>query len=375
MVSIGKHLATTGEFGNPFRTLATGHTAVNPPLYPVLLALLFKLFGSFPVVLVAATIGNIVMNALTASWLPRVSIVLFGSTAPGVIAACLWLVVVQLMPAWDVSYTSAGLVLFCWYTASVIHSGRSLSTLYSGLLAGALVLLNPSTLFVIVPWLMYIAVLHSGPSRRALLYSGCVCVLLCVPASAWMARNFVVLGAPVLRTNLGMTLWVSNNDCAQPSLLESARAGCYQLHHPNDSFSEAEALKAEGEVAYDKRRIASTLKWIEAHPARFRELTLERVWEFWFSRAGKQPGRVYIEWLATSLSILGLLLMGWRQPRIACLFATVLAAYPMMYYIVVTDVRYRYPVLWLSFLAAGYFIKMMYLHTGLADIRSRLATT
>ena len=34
----------------------------------------------------------------------------------------------------------------------------------------------------------------------------------------------------------------------------------------------------------------------------------------------------------------------------------VLGFYPLMYYIVIADVRFRYPVLWLSLLPAGYFL-------------------
>jgi hypothetical protein len=33
--------------------------------------------------------------------------------------------------------------------------------------------------------------------------------------------------------------------------------------------------------------------------------------------------------------------------------------YPLMYYIVVSDLRYRTPVLWLSLLPAGYFLSML----------------
>jgi hypothetical protein len=35
------------------------------------------------------------------------------------------------------------------------------------------------------------------------------------------------------------------------------------------------------------------------------------------------------------------------------------AIYPLMYYIVVSDVRYRYPILFLSLLSAGYFIRQV----------------
>jgi hypothetical protein len=62
----------------------------------------------------------------------------------------------------------------------------------------------------------------------------------------------------------------------------------------------------------------------------------------------------YIIWLATALSIPGLIVMARRREPVILFVAAVLLIYPLAYYFVVTDVRYRYPVLWLSLLPAGY---------------------
>jgi hypothetical protein len=353
MVAIGKTLATSGSFANPFRILDTGPTAVNPPLYPFFLGLLFKLFGAPGFVLIAAAIGNIVMNALAASWLPRVSLVAFGSIVPGVVASILWLAAVQLMPAWDTSYTAAGLILFCWRSASSIKSNRPLkAAVSSGLLAGALMLLNPSSVIVLLAWLAYLTV----AKQRSLLFAGVVLAISCVPVSLWMLRNVMVLGAPVLRTNLGMTLHVSNNDCAQPSLVTSGQVGCYQSNHPNDSLVEAQALRSQGEVTYDKTRVADSIRWMRSNPTRFRQLTIERLRLFWFPQHGKRALPTYAIWFGTVLSIPGFLLMVGRREAVTGFIAFVLFIYPLMYYVVVSDVRYRYPVLWVSFLAAGYLV-------------------
>jgi len=353
MVAAGKNLAESGTLANPFRILDTGPTSVNPPLYPLFLGLLFKLFGSPGVVLIAAAIGNMVMNALTASWLPRVSLAVFGSFVPGVVAALLWLGAVQLMPAWDVSYTVAGLTLFCWYSVSAIKSYRPVRP---GLLAAMVVMLNPACVIVLLPWLSYLVLIHTRNRKRAILFAGAVLVIICIPVSLWMLRNSIVLGAPVLRTNLGMTLYVSNNGCAQPSLIESALVGCYGTHHPNDSILEAQAVRSEGEVNYDRSRVAASINWIQANPARFQQLTISRFRQFWLPPPGRNAFPAYVTWLGTVLSIPGLILMAWRRDLAALLIGCVLLVYPVMYYIVVSDVRYRYPVLWLTFLAAGYLI-------------------
>jgi len=48
--------------------------------------------------------------------------------------------------------------------------------------------------------------------------------------------------------------------------------------------------------------------------------------------------------------------MAYLREPIVLFMLGVLAIYPVMYYVVVSDARYRYPVLWISLLAAGYCI-------------------
>jgi hypothetical protein len=68
-------MAAHREFANPFDTVVTGLTAISPPLYPLVLALLMKLLVAPSLIVRAAVLGNIVANALTAALLPRMSVV------------------------------------------------------------------------------------------------------------------------------------------------------------------------------------------------------------------------------------------------------------------------------------------------------------
>ena len=61
-------------------------------------------------------------------------------------------------------------------------------------------------------------------------------------------------------------------------------------------------------------------------------------------------------WLITALSIPGLILMARRSEPATAFILLALLLYPLMYYLVVADVRYRYPVLWLSALPAEYLL-------------------
>jgi hypothetical protein len=163
------------------------------------------------------------------------------------------------------------------------------------------------------------------------------------------------MGAAVIKDNFGMTLYASNNDCARPSLAEEIGDNCYQDHFPASSVAEALQLKTMGEVQYDKRQRDEALEWIRGHQRRFAQLTGARAVQFWFPR---WAGGVYHRslWLITALAFGGLALMFRRHPRPAMLVLGIFFFYPLVYYIVVTDVRYRYPILWLSLLTAGYLV-------------------
>lgn len=71
MVKLANNIAAHGGFANPFDSLATGLTASNPPLYPLLLAGFVRLFGGVYPGVFAASIACILVNAVTAALLPR----------------------------------------------------------------------------------------------------------------------------------------------------------------------------------------------------------------------------------------------------------------------------------------------------------------
>ena len=61
-------------------------------------------------------------------------------------------------------------------------------------------------------------------------------------------------------------------------------------------------------------------------------------------------------WLGTIFGLPGLILMARRREPVTKFVLFVSLVYPLMYYIVVSCDRYRYPILWASHLPAGYCI-------------------
>jgi hypothetical protein len=352
MAAIARSLAATGTFGNPFEPHLTGPTASNPPLYPIFLGVLLKAFGPWGTVVIAILL-NILLNAAIAVLLPRLSSVFFGDRTPGIFAGAFWILTMRLMPQWDTAFTVTGLIVICILVAHDLAASRS--GLRAGIACGAASLSNPSTVLISLPWVAYLLVVRRVPRLAALRYATFVLAAVAICNLPWIVRNYRLWHAPVLRTNLGYTIYSSNNDCAQPSLYWNTRVGCYQKTHPSASAAEIRLLQTVGEVEYDRLRLADSLRWIGAHTQRFRELTFARFVEFWFPNPGIDPRSSYAIWFVTALSLPGICLMGRRRECVAIYTVAVWVLYPLMFYLVVSDERYRFPLLWTSLLAAGYF--------------------
>jgi hypothetical protein len=381
MWGLAGSIASHGVYANPFSTMPTGPTANNPPLYPLFLVGLIKGLRVPYLIFLVSVMGCILANATTAVLLPRISKVFFADAAPGIVASILWLGAMRSILEWDTNYTIAGLVFFCCFTASFIGVDKSSGTraVAAGAVAGLLCLLNPASILVMLPWIGFLFWKARKDRRRAVTDCGMILAVLCLFVFGWCERNYRVLGAFVIRTDLGIALYASNNDCAQPTLIGSQLNGCSALYHPNENMREAQEFRSMGEIQYDRSRIDNAKAWMRANPARFLRLTATRIFEFWFpawevlppgaefrSNFGiansarnwirQQNGVACAIWIVTGLSLPGLFLMARRREPVVLFILAVMAIYPLMYYVVVSDMRYRFPILWLSLLPAGYFL-------------------
>ena len=384
MGNVAENIAKSGSFANPFFVLQTGPTAAIPPLYPFFLAGLMKLLNNSSLVYWAAIMGCILADSCVAALLPRMSILFYGDLLPGVIASVLWIAAMPIIPSYDVSYTVLGLLCFClltWKSTNEVRGVMQVAVI-GGLIAAAVTLSNPATLLVTIPWLIFVIWRGTNPLKRRAAVGVVIIAILSLPTSFWAIRNYEVLGAFALRITMGMTLYASNNDCAETDIFRDQLYGCYGAHHPNTSIEEASLLRSLGEVDYDRERIKDVEKWAYEHPHRFVLLTMKRMLRFWFPERLPSPAEILKkggyeipdlvrEWIAhrnwvvcvicsiTALSIPGLFLMARHRLPITLYIGFVMAVYPLMYYIVIADVRFRYPVLWLSLLPAGYFLSLL----------------
>jgi hypothetical protein len=342
---VSRNLAATGEFANPFGAAATGATAHVAPLLPALLAVLIRLLGSGAVFYIAMVGLMIAALALQAALLPAVSELLLGSRAPGLLAGAFAAVlpVFRFGAAEDCWFLGAWLLLFLLASRKAVDRfGADRGGALTGLLAGLLLLWSPVSLVIVAVWMFRLPL-------RASAVAALVAALVCAP---WTVRNYRALGALMfVRDNLGIELRVSNNDHATPTTAGNRRSALRGFH-PNESPAEAARVRELGEAAYNRACLAATRRWIAAHPAAFLRLTASRVRLFWFP----EGRRAWPLWGLTAISIAGIALLGRRDRPAAWTLAAILALYPLIYYLVQAEERYRYPIVWVTLLLAGYAI-------------------
>jgi hypothetical protein len=361
MAVIARSLAEHGTYANPFAPTITGPTALVPPLHPFFLAALIRIFHTPVAMRMAAVFANILANAFIAALLPRLAKVVYGDSAPGVIGGVLWILSMRLLPQWDVSNTILGLLCFCLLTARNVRRGEGGAwPLGAGVLCGLLVLLNPATAFIMGPWAVWLFVRRRVAWPWVARYCAIAAAAAALCVAPWLIRNYRTWGVPVLRTSFGITLYWSNCDCAESSLYREELSACIGKNYP-DIEPEAGLLRTMGEVRYDRLRAADTMRWISSHPKRFAALTARRIADFWFPDPKGSLYTCYVIWGITLFSIPGMILSIRRRQSVAWPILAIWLIYPLVYYVVVSCDRYRYPILWTSLLPAGYALDALFI--------------
>ena len=142
-------------------------------------------------------------------------------------------------------------------------------------------------------------------------------------------------------------------------ILQNLDSGCFGKVHPNVNIDEARRVLVDDEPKYNELKLREALDWIRAHPRRFLKLCTMRSIAFWLPPATEGPYSVVgrgrrLERLAiyimTFLSLGGLFILCRRDRKSAAVCTMCLVLFPLTYYIVQYDYRYRYPILWVTFL-------------------------
>ena len=344
---IAYSLANGMGFSSPFGG-NTGPSAWTAPVYPWIVSLAFRVFGSYSQASAFVMLSfNSVFAALTSWTIYRTGRRIFNPVV-ALWAGWVW----ALYPdtifwsvkwIWETSLSAFLLSLLFMLTVEMEGDERVSSWIGYGLLWGVEALTNPAALSFLPfagCWLAYQLHLRGKPFIVPALLSAVVFWMAIMP---WLVRDYRMMGHFVLvRDNAGNELRIGNNPLAE---------GQYVLaYHPSQNALLLAKYKRMGEYDFcvDQGRLAKT--WIAENPGKFAVITLRRVYYFWngIPRLAKQ------QWLAELknshtllLSVLGIwgLLLAWkRRVHGVFLFASLLLVYPLVYYVCFPEPRYRHPI-------------------------------
>ena len=352
---IAYSLATGGGFGSPFR-VETGPTAWTTPLYPLLVAAVFSLFGTFTYqAFLASVLLNILFSVLTC-----VPVFFNGKRIGGIglAAGAAWLwavfpnaVIIPFQWIWDTSLAGLFAAALLWATLAVADSQKFRDWCLYGALWGTALMAN-ATLLAALPFMLGWMVIRRAKHGDArwlgrMALSLAMVVVCCIP---WTVRNAVVFHAFIpLRSPLWLQLWLGNNDAyrnAFPGWL-----------HPIDNVGERARYIRMGEIAYMQEKKRETIAWVVSHPKREAELTGQRFIATWLGTPHpwrdflREPSLlVRIVFLANFAAFIGALAGLIRlsaNGNLRKFFIPVAALpvlYPFAFYFSQALLRYRYPI-------------------------------
>jgi len=356
-------LYETDKFANPFAALDTGPSAHLSPVFPSFVALTMKVFGDGSTGIFAIRLVTELTLAFQLALYPVFSRVLGMGEMNGIIAASIWIVAKpRIVYNHEELYVAILLAVACCgyrrYLDEEAQGRRRLAWLMGGLL-GCLILTSQTVAPIYGTWLAWELWRHKyGFFKESFLPLVLLPLLIIAP---WTIRNYLVFRSFIpIRDNFGLELSVSNNDCARFGITANERSGCFEKVHPNRNAGEARKVRELGEANYNRWRLREGLDWVSLHPTRFLKLSAMRFVAFWMPTetfdihyaSGRHLERVDI-YLVTLSSVLGIASLWKRDRKSALLLISCLTVFPLVYYIIQFEYRYRYPILWITFLVGA----------------------
>ncbi len=358
---VGRSLALGHGFADPFIPIGTGPTAWLPPLYPLVIGAVFRVFGIYTQlsgwVLLAL---NSLCGAATIPAIYEIALRCFGAGDDAhrgrriaLWSAWIW----ALYPAtmqysvrwiWEMSLTT---MLFAWVLVVALRLrgvggvsvGRSRAGLWIGFgVLWGMIALSNATPLLFLPVCGIWVVAGMRDKREAFAGAALAAILFLACAAPWAWRNWQVFHAFIpVRGNFGAELHMGN----------SPGANGFPWGITIFSQPDLERYTTIGEVAFVRERGQLAMGYIRAHPERFMSLSLERVYFYWVNvphppekRWLLEFGREAVFCLLSITGWLGLLLAIRQRIPGTWLFVAAFVLIPVTYYFVTAGARFRHPL-------------------------------
>jgi 4-amino-4-deoxy-L-arabinose transferase-like glycosyltransferase len=349
---IAYSIASGKGFSSPFQR-DTGPTAWLAPVYPYLLAGIFKLFGVYTLrSFFVALLLNILFSAGACVPIFHAGKRIAGL---GVASAAAWLwaffpnaIIIPFEWIWDTSLSALLVAILLWATLALTESGCLRDWCLYGFLWAIALLTNPAIAVLCPVLLAWAAYRNRGRNSvwfvRPALAAG-IAVLCCVP---WTIRNYVQFQKFIpLRSNFAFELYIGNNENYdeqrrfRPGAVTQDREIVRYLHMGETAFMEEEKRKA--------------IAFIVAHPRIELWLVSERFVDFWLGTASplaafRQADSAWLFFvlvcndLAPLCMFLGIVVLLATRNAYAFPIVVIPVLFPLLYYVTHTSLRYRHPI-------------------------------
>ncbi|MGC8551106.1 MAG: glycosyltransferase family 39 protein [Acidobacteriaceae bacterium] len=348
MGRVASSIASGHGFGNPFYG-QTGPTAWVTPLYPYLMAGVFRLFGIYSdVSALVMLLLNALFGALVIFPMRSIAARCFSRK---VAVASIWTWAVWPFAMDYVAHPRDTFLTALLFTCAIaltlrIRAVQNLTLrpwILLGLLWGALAISDPTLLLVLPPSILWLlaAKWRTTQFRSTLLRASLACLLVIACMAPWMIRNARVFHTFIpLRSDFGCELYLGNGPGSNGRLMI--------WDHPDDSPRQYALYRSMGEVAYCHMRGRAAIAFIRRHPAHFFADTLRRVFYFWFGHPQSTQSnfllyipRLNLAFLSLS-GLLGLLLALRNRAPGVVLIALAFLFFPLTYYAVVVNARFLF---------------------------------
>jgi 4-amino-4-deoxy-L-arabinose transferase-like glycosyltransferase len=349
MGRIARSIALGEGFSSP-TDLPTGPSAWAPPLYPYLLAAIFKIFGIYSNASAWVILAvNSLFSALTCITLYGITDRMYGRSVAQLTAwtwalfpyAIYWPVRV----VWETSLSAFLLSLALFLTLQMGDSSprRGWWALY-GVLWAIIVLTNTSLLALLPFFLLWLLYRSRERSRQL---SGIVLCMLIAGAlvSPWLIRNYEVFGKFVfVRDNLPLEMHMANND---------QFTGLWTRNeHPGNDPEAMREFQQLGELSFMEEKQQEFRQFVRKHPADFVRFTLERSVYFWMGTPQSAivgqfnliVARHTAFLMMAALAFAGLWITFQHRRLGGFLLLCCLVVYPLPYYLVNPFPRYKHAI-------------------------------
>ncbi|HVN09201.1 MAG TPA: glycosyltransferase family 39 protein [Patescibacteria group bacterium] len=348
---IAASLAEGRGYGNAqFGT--TGPTAWLAPVYPLLAAAAFQLFGVHTKASAIALLSlNSLFSAMTCLPVFLLARRAFGDRA-GIWAGWTWAffpyaVFFSADLIWPTTLTTLLLTILLLYVLRLESTQGPWSHFRFGLLSGFAALTDPIVISVLPVLAARMYFRRGRQGLRWKLPATVMALGFLLAVAPWFVRNAVTFHAFVpFRANFGLELHIGNHG-------DSSHFA--PVHdHPSTNEADLKAYTKLGEQAFMAAKQREAVDFIESHPAWFARVTLRRILYMWTSfwsfdpqYQAQEPFDIPNIFLSTVMDLVALagLYRAFRQGSyLAMPLALVMLLFPMIYYVTHWEDYYRRPI-------------------------------